>query len=60
MHTDNPQLIKDRRSFMKTYSTCFVGSETVDWLIATKEVPNREMGVIIMNILRDNNILHHG
>ena len=60
MHTDDLQLIRDRRYFMKTYPSCFVGSETIDWLIDTKQTPTREMGVVVLNILRENNILHHG
>ena len=52
----NPSLIKDRRYFMKTHNTSFVASEVVTWLCNTDQAPNRDMAVVLMNILKENQI----
>ena len=58
MHTDNPHLIKDRRHHFRTHTCCFIGKETVDWLVETKQAPDRETAVLLMKILLDNDIIH--
>ena len=60
MHTDNPHLIKDRRYLLRNYSCCFIGSDTVDWLLKTRQAPDRETAVYLMNILLENNVFHQG
>ncbi|XP_059393990.1 DEP domain-containing mTOR-interacting protein [Carassius carassius] len=53
------KLIKDRRHHLRTYPNCFVAQELVDWLIAHKEVPDRETAVPLMQHLMDHDIIHH-
>ncbi|XP_056590794.1 DEP domain-containing mTOR-interacting protein [Triplophysa dalaica] len=53
------KLIKDRRHHLRTYPNCFVAQEVIDWLIARKEVPDRETAVQLMQHLMDYDILHH-
>ena len=60
MHTVNTHLIKDRRYMFKTYPQAFIGNEVVTYLLETSQAPTREMAVILINILQENNILHHG
>ena len=45
---------------MKSYDCCFIGNETVDWLCKCGHVPNRQMGVAVMNVLLDNRIVSAG
>ncbi len=58
MHS--PGLIRDRRYFLRTHPSSFVGSEVVSWLLTTEQAPDREIAVTLMNILLDNQIFHHG
>ena len=60
MHTENPLLIKDRRFRLKMQSSCFIGSEVVDWLILTGQVPDRELAALLLNILTENKLIRHG
>ena len=60
MHTDKLGLIRDRRYHFKTYTTSLVGSETVEWLVNTGQAPDPEVALILLNILVDNHVLHHG
>ncbi|XP_026131450.1 DEP domain-containing mTOR-interacting protein isoform X2 [Carassius auratus] len=53
------KLIKDRRHHLRTYPNCFVAQELIDWLIAHKEVPDRETAVPLMQHLMDHDIIHH-
>ncbi|XP_051768431.1 DEP domain-containing mTOR-interacting protein isoform X2 [Ctenopharyngodon idella] len=53
------KLIKDHRHHLRTYPNCFVAQELIDWLIAHKEVPNRETAVQLMQHLMDHDIIHH-
>nr|XP_055040536.1 DEP domain-containing mTOR-interacting protein [Misgurnus anguillicaudatus] len=53
------KLIKDRRHHLRTYPNCFVAQELIDWLIAHKEVPDRETAVQLMQNLMDYDIIHH-
>ncbi|ESP05565.1 hypothetical protein LOTGIDRAFT_152422 [Lottia gigantea] len=52
-------LIHDRKYRFRTYRICFMGTQTVDWLIKTGHIHSREAAVIAMNILQDNHIFHH-
>ncbi|XP_055353775.1 DEP domain-containing mTOR-interacting protein-like isoform X2 [Paramacrobiotus metropolitanus] len=54
-----PNLVRDRRYHLRTYSCCFVANETLDWLIQENEVPSRQAGVFLMNILQQNRVIHH-
>lgn len=37
-----------------------MAQELIDWLIAHKEVPDRETAVQLMQYLMDHDIIHHG
>lgn len=60
MHTENPHLIKDRRHHFRSFQCCFVGKETVKWLLNTGKAPDRDTAVYLMNILISNNVFHQG
>ena len=53
-------LIRDRKYHLRTYKSCFTGSEMVDWLIQREEVESREEGVAVMQKLLEYEIIHHG
>ncbi|XP_067244940.1 DEP domain-containing mTOR-interacting protein [Chanodichthys erythropterus] len=53
------KLIKDHRHHLRTYPNCFVAQELNDWLIAHKEVHDRETAVQLMQHLMDHDIIHH-
>ncbi|XP_077059634.1 DEP domain-containing mTOR-interacting protein isoform X2 [Siphateles boraxobius] len=53
------KLIKDHRHHLRTYPNCFVAQELTDWLIAHKEVSDRETAVQLMQYLMDHDIIHH-
>ena len=55
-----PNLVKERRYHLRTYTCCFVANETLDWLIQENEVPSRQAGIFLMNVLQQNRIIHHG
>ncbi|XP_043108269.1 DEP domain-containing mTOR-interacting protein isoform X2 [Puntigrus tetrazona] len=59
MRLQDSKLIKDRRHHLRTYPNCFVAQEVIDWLIAHKEVPDRETAVQLMQHLMDHDIIHH-
>ncbi|XP_022800484.1 serine/threonine-protein kinase 11-interacting protein-like [Stylophora pistillata] len=59
VHFVDPPLIKDRKSLLGTYSSCFVGREFVDWLIHVKEVETRVEGVEIGQLLLNVGALEH-
>ena len=60
LHAEDPPLIKDRRYHLRTYQTCFVGHEMVDWLLKKGEVESRREAVAMMQKLIDNGVIHHG
>ncbi|XP_039529979.1 DEP domain-containing mTOR-interacting protein isoform X1 [Pimephales promelas] len=53
------KLIKDHRHHLRTYPNCFVAQELIDWLIAHKEVSDRETAVQLMQYLMEHDIIHH-
>ncbi|XP_064605370.1 DEP domain-containing mTOR-interacting protein-like [Liolophura sinensis] len=59
MHTENLNLIKDRRYRFRTYQNCFKATETIDWLLETQQCPTREAAVFVLNILHQYGVLHH-
>jgi len=59
MNFTDPPLIKDRKSLLRSYSSCFVGREFVDWLIQVGEVENRDEAVEIGQRLLDAGALEH-
>ncbi|XP_073681365.1 DEP domain-containing mTOR-interacting protein [Garra rufa] len=59
LRVHDSKLIKDRRHHLRTYPNCFVAQELIDWLIAHKEVPDRETAVQLMQHLMDHDIIHH-
>lgn len=60
LHAEDPPILKDRRYHLKTYSTCFVGHEMVDWLLKKGEVESRAEAVAMMQKLLENEVIHHG
>jgi len=55
----DPPIIKDRKSLLRSYSSCFVGREFVDWLVQVKEVETRDEAVDIGQRLLDVGALEH-
>ena len=60
MHTDNPNLIKDRKHHFRSYQCCFIGRDIVRWLVHTGQAPDRDTATHLMNILLNNNVFHQG
>lgn len=60
LHAENPPLIKDRRYHLRTYESCFMGHEMVDWLLKKGEVESRLEAVTMMKKLLENGVIHHG
>ena len=60
LHAEEPPIIKDRRYHLKTYTTCIVGHEMVDWLLRKGEVESRAEAVAMMQKLLENEVIHHG
>ena len=60
MHSDSSNLIRDRRHHFRMCQCCMIGSDVVDWLLQTNQAPDRETATLLLNILVDNSILHHG
>ena len=60
MHTDNPNLIKDRKHHFRSYQCCFIGRDVVRWLVNTGQAPDRDTATHLMNILLNNNVFHQG
>ncbi|KAK3595270.1 hypothetical protein CHS0354_010878, partial [Potamilus streckersoni] len=52
-------MVKDRMYHLRRYRNCFVGKETVDWLVKRKHCENRRVAVDGMRILQAANMLHH-
>lgn len=53
-HPSDPKCgieVKNRTWHARTYEACFVGSEAVDWMVRTLELPSREDAVAIGKIL---------
>ncbi|XP_014674565.1 PREDICTED: DEP domain-containing mTOR-interacting protein-like isoform X2 [Priapulus caudatus] len=58
MHAEG-SLIAQRQQQTITFNVCFVGFETVEWLVKARHVDSRRSGVKLLRILGDNNIIHH-
>jgi len=50
--------IKDRRSNLKSFDKCFVGSEAVDWLME-HEKATREEAILIGELMVSERLIHH-
>jgi len=50
--------IKDRRSNLKSFGKCFVGSEAVDWLME-HEKATREEAILIGELMVSERLIHH-
>ena len=59
MHQE-PSMIKDRRYHFRTYSCCFVGKDSIDWMVKYREATSRANAMKCMRLLQDNGVLHHG
>lgn len=58
-HFTDPPLIKDRKSLLRSYSSCFVGREFVEWMVRVKEVESRDEAVELGQRLLDEGALEH-
>ncbi|XP_064625824.1 DEP domain-containing mTOR-interacting protein-like [Lineus longissimus] len=54
-----PNVIRDRRYHLRHFTSCFVGSECIDWLVQQGEAQSREVALAAMQLLVDHNIVHH-
>eukprot|EP01083_Nonionella_stella_P024132 66723_1 len=54
----SPLSIKDRRWRIWSYRTCFVGSESIDWLERHKSM-SRETGLTVMTQMFEEKMIHH-
>ncbi|XP_050402254.1 DEP domain-containing mTOR-interacting protein isoform X2 [Patella vulgata] len=52
-------LIGNRKYHLRTYKSCFVGQEVVDWLLKSRHIHSREAAVTAMRTLQENHIIHH-
>jgi potassium efflux system protein len=50
--------IRDRRFGLQVYTTCFVGSETVQWLMK-QQLASREEAIKLGRVLVERGIMHH-
>lgn len=55
----DPPLIKDRKSLLRSYSSCFVGREFVDWMVRVREAESRDEAVDIGQRLLDAGAVEH-
>eukprot|EP01100_Stratorugosa_tubuloviscum_P014618 TRINITY_DN7931_c0_g1_i1.p1 TRINITY_DN7931_c0_g1~~TRINITY_DN7931_c0_g1_i1.p1 ORF type:complete len:662 (-),score=300.30 TRINITY_DN7931_c0_g1_i1:64-2001(-) len=51
--------IKDRRWFFRTYPTCFVGSELVDWMVTNGVAESRSVALAIGQNMLSLNLFKH-
>lgn len=51
--------ICDRKQRARTYHTCFIGSEAVDWIMSTLKMDAREDAVDVAQMLIDRSVFHH-
>lgn len=51
--------IKDRKFRLTTYKQCFVGSEAVDWLVASRHASSREDAVQVGRALAESALFEH-
>ncbi len=59
MMKKNGLSIQDRRYHLRTYKTCFVGSECVDWMIKNTTSTTREEAVKVVQQLIDDGVIAH-
>lgn len=50
--------IRDRRYLHRVYPRCFVGSEAVDWMVASSELTRSE-AIKLGQVLVDRRVIHH-
>jgi len=50
--------IKDRRSNLKSFDKCFVGSEAVDWLMEYEKA-TREEAILMGKLMVSERLIHH-
>ena len=51
--------IADRVYHLRTFNNCFVGSDAVEWMIASGMVPSVDSALHLGNVLLDNGLIHH-
>ncbi|XP_053394978.1 DEP domain-containing mTOR-interacting protein-like isoform X2 [Mercenaria mercenaria] len=52
-------LIKNRKYHLRTYRSCIVGKELIDWLVKNKHCNSREAAIDGMKILQQHSLIHH-
>ncbi|XP_077867274.1 DEP domain-containing mTOR-interacting protein-like [Saccoglossus kowalevskii] len=59
LHNCNPPLIQNRRHRLKSYKSCFIGKDVIDWLLRHKEAPDRETAVKLIRVLQQFYVIRH-
>ena len=54
------ELLRDHKVMLRTYSLSFTGEELVQWLVANKEVADKDEGIIFGQALVESGVIHHG
>lgn len=52
-------LIKNRKYHLRTYRSCIVGKELIDWLVKNKHCDTREAAIDGLKILQQHSLFHH-
>lgn len=52
-------LIKNRKYHLRTYRSCIVGKELVDWLVRNKHCATREAAIDGLKVLQQHSLIHH-
>ncbi|KAL5483897.1 hypothetical protein EMCRGX_G020316 [Ephydatia muelleri] len=53
------ELLRDHKVMLRTYSLSFTGEELVQWLVANKEVADKDEGIIFGQALVESGVIHH-
>ncbi|KAL4236891.1 hypothetical protein ACF0H5_005277 [Mactra antiquata] len=52
-------LIKDRKYHLRTYRSCIVGKDLIDWLVNNKHCDTRQSAIDGLLVLQQHSIIHH-
>lgn len=59
IHSAGNLSVKNRTYHLKTYYSCFIASELVDWLISSGEAEDRRKAVQLGQLLLETDFIHH-
>ena len=54
------ELLRDHKVMLRTYTLSFTGEELVQWLVANKEVADKDEAIIFGQALVESGVIHHG